>query len=141
MLNTTFLTVLMPAGKNLKALVNHAQMLYKQARQRIKTGELNRLVRRALEHYPPPLFRGRRPKVYYATQVSIQPPTIVLICNNPAAFSPQYRRYLLGVFRDQLSFGEVPMKLYLHRRRRDDARDEIRLSEDGPLVEEVEGEG
>jgi len=109
-------------GKNLKALINHAQMLFKQSRQRITTGELNRLVARAIEHFPPPIHQGRRPKVYFATQVSIQPPTIVLICNNPAAFSPQYRRYLLGVFRDQLSFGEVPIKLYLHRRRQDDRR-------------------
>ena len=67
-------------------------------------------VRRALEHNPPPLHHHRRPKVYYATQVSSEPPTIVLICNNPAAFSPQYRRYLLGVFRDQLSFGRPVMR-------------------------------
>ena len=117
-------------GKNVKALINHAQMLFKQSRQRITTGELNRLVRRALDHFPPPMYRGRRPKVYYATQVSVQPPTIVMICNNPAAFSSQYRRYLLGVFRDQLSFGEVPMKLYLQKRRRDDTRDEVGVRDD-----------
>jgi GTP-binding protein len=113
-------------GKNVKALVNHSQMLFKQSRQRIGTGPLNRLVERAIDHFPPPMHRGRVPKVYYATQVSIQPPTLVLICNNPAAFSPQYRRYLLGVFRDQLSFGEVPIKLYLHRRRHDDQREDVR---------------
>lgn len=112
-------------GKNVKALINHAQMLFKQSRQRITTGELNRLVRRAIEHFSPPRYQGRQPKIYYATQVSVQPPTIVLICNHPAAFSPQYRRYLLGVFRDQLSFGEVPIKLYLHRRKQDDRRDDI----------------
>jgi GTP-binding protein len=113
------------SGKNVKALINHSQMLFKQTRQRINTGAINRLVRRAIEHFPPPLHRGRRPKIYYSTQVSVQPPTIVLICNNPSSFSPQYRRYLLGVFRDQLSFGEVPMKLYLHKRPHDDDRDEI----------------
>ena len=116
-------------GKNGKALINHTTMLFKQSRQRVKTAELNKLVRRALEHFPPPLHHHRRPKVYYAAQVSSQPPTIVLICNNPAAFSPQYRRYLLGVFRDQLSFGEVPIKLYLHRRRENDSRDEIQLED------------
>ncbi|MEX0865973.1 MAG: hypothetical protein WD030_01355, partial [Pirellulales bacterium] len=42
--------------------------------------------------------------------------TIVLFCNNPAAFSPTYRRYLLNVFRDNLPFAEVPIKLYLRRR-------------------------
>ncbi|MBC8356160.1 MAG: ribosome biogenesis GTPase Der [Planctomycetes bacterium] len=117
-------------GKNVKALVNHTQMLFKQSRQRVKTGELNRLVHRALEHNPPPMLHQHPPKVYYATQVSTEPPTIVLICNNPAGFTATYQRYLLGVFRDQLSFGEVPIKLYLHRRRKEDDRDELRLSDD-----------
>ena len=107
-------------GKNVKALLNHAQMLFTQSRDRISTGELNRLVRKAVEHHPPPLYKNREPKIYFAAQVGVQPPTIVLICNKPRAFTPQYRRYLLGVFRDQLSFGEVPIKLYLHRREQSD---------------------
>ncbi|MCA9188282.1 MAG: ribosome biogenesis GTPase Der [Pirellulaceae bacterium] len=103
-------------GKNVKALLNHAQMLYRQSCDRISTGQLNTLVSRALETNPPPLFQNKRPKVYYASQIGTQPPTIVLVCNNPRAFSQTYRRYLLGVLRDQLSFGEVPIKLYLHGR-------------------------
>ena len=101
-------------GKNVKLLLNHAQMLFKLSRQRITTSNLNRIVRYALQHNPPPIFQNRRPKIYYATQVGVQPPTIVLICNSPQAFSPQYRRYLLGFFRDQLDFGELPIKLYLN---------------------------
>lgn len=115
-------------GKNVKALINHTQNLFKQSMQRVKTGELNRLVQRAVEHFAPPIYQGRQPKIYYATQVSVQPPTIVLIVNNPVAFSPSYRRYLMGVLRDQLSFGEVPIKLYLHKRRDSDNREEIRHS-------------
>ena len=112
-------------GKNVKALLNHAQMLFKQSRERISTGKLNRLVRDALEHHPPPLVHHHRPKIYYATQVGSQPPTIVLVCNEPKWFSSSYRRYLLGVFRDQLSFGEVPIKLYLKKRASSDERDEL----------------
>ncbi len=107
-------------GKNVKTLLNHAQMLFKQSRQRVTTGQLNALVNRALQRTPPPIYRNRRPKIYYATQVGIQPPTIVLVCNQPKAFSQSYRRYLLSVLRDQLPFGEVPIKLYLHRRSRDE---------------------
>jgi GTP-binding protein len=103
-------------GKNVKALLNHAQNLFKQSSRRVETGELNRLVKAALERHPPPEHQGRQGKILYATQVSVQPPTIVLICNDPAAFSHTYRRYLLGVFRDQLNFSEVPIKLYLRRR-------------------------
>ena len=48
----------------------------------------------------------------------MQPPTIVLMCNKPDAFPPTYRRYLLSVLRDCLSFGEVPIKLFLQQRTR-----------------------
>jgi GTP-binding protein len=120
-------------GKNVKALLNHSQMLFKQSLERVGTGELNRLVKAAIERHPPPLHGATTPKIYYATQVSAQPPTLVLICNEPKAFSPNYRRYLLGVLRDQLSFGEVPLKLYLKRRRRGDERDEVKMSA-GPQI-------
>ena len=120
-------------GKNLKAMLNHAQMLYKQSRERVPTGQLNSLVKHALDQNPPPLHQNRRPKIYYAAQVGTQPPTIVLVCNNPKAFSPTYRRYLLGVFRDQLSFGEVPIKLYLKKRSSDDQPGEADdAGENGP---------
>jgi GTP-binding protein len=112
-------------GKNVKALLNHAQMLFTQSRQRISTAELNRVLRFALEKNPPPMYQARRPKIYYGTQVSTEPPTIVLFCNEPAAFADTYRRYLLKIFRDQLPFSEVPIKLYLRRRSAGDDRDEV----------------
>lgn len=103
-------------GKNCKALLNHAQMLFKQARQRVTTGQLNRLIHAAFQRNPPPLYQGRRPKIFYATQVGTEPPTIVIMCNEPDGFANHYRRYLLGVLRDHLPFGEVPIKLYLEKK-------------------------
>ncbi|MBW3599487.1 MAG: ribosome biogenesis GTPase Der [Planctomycetes bacterium] len=107
-------------GKNVKALLNHAQMLYKQSLHRVQTAELNKVVHAAVERQEPPLRKNRRPKIFYGTQVAVQPPTVVLFCSEPSAFSPQYRRYLLGVLRQELDFGEVPIKLYLHERVRDE---------------------
>ncbi|NLE36486.1 MAG: ribosome biogenesis GTPase Der [Pirellulaceae bacterium] len=103
-------------GHNVKTLFNHAQMLFKQSRMRVGTPDLNKLVKAALELNPPPVTKHRRPKIFYATQVAVQPPTVLLFCNEPKSFSATYRRYLLGVFRDQLPFGEVPIKLYLRKR-------------------------
>lgn len=103
-------------GKNVKALINHAQMLFKQAQARVTTGELNRVIKLALTQNPPSLVSNKRLKIYYATQVDNQPPTIVLFVNDPAIIQPTYKRYLLGVFRDNLPFGEVPIKLYLRKR-------------------------
>jgi GTPase len=113
------------SGKNVKALLNHAQMLYKQSLSRVSTSHLNKLLRGALEQNPPPDHQGRREKIYYATQVAAQPPTIVLFCNAPRGLTAQYQRYLLGAFREKLNFGEVPIKLYLRKREHGDQRDEI----------------
>ena len=107
-------------GKNVKTLLNHATMLFKQSRERVSTGVLNRLIQAAVDAHEPPLYQNRRPKIFYATQVSTEPPTIVLMCGEPKAFGNDYRRYLLGVLRDHLSFGEVPIKMYLQKRPRND---------------------
>jgi GTPase len=112
-------------GKNVKALLNHGQMLFKQSRMRVSTGQLNRMVRDAVRQNPPPAAQNREPKIYYATQVGIQPPTIVLFVNDPALISKPYQRYLLGKFRDDLRFDEVPIKLYLRRRHPADLRDDV----------------
>jgi GTP-binding protein len=112
-------------GKNVKALLNHSAMLFKQARERVSTGQLNRLLRAAVEAHRPPLHQGRQPKIYYATQVASEPPTIVIMCNDPKAFGNDYQRYLLSVMRDHLKFGEVPIKLYLQKRTRHDDQDAI----------------
>lgn len=103
-------------GKNVKALLNHGQMLFKQSCQRVGTGDLNRLLRAAVEANPPPIVHNRRPKILYGTQVDVQPPTIVLVCSSPRDIGKDYQRYLLNVFRDRLPFGEVPIKLYLRQR-------------------------
>lgn len=112
-------------GKNVKKLLNHATMLFKQSRSRVPTGTLNKLIAAAMDYNPPPLHYHRKVKIYYATQVDIQPPTIVLFCNMPDAFSQPYQRYLLGVLRDELEFGEVPIRILFRKRESEDTKDEV----------------
>lgn len=112
------------SGKNVKAMLNHTQMLYKQSLSRVSTGQLNKMLQAAMEYNPPSDSPGLRPKIYYATQVASQPPTIVLFCNDPKSVPANYQRYLLGVFREKSDFGEVPIKLYLRRRDHSDQRGE-----------------
>jgi GTP-binding protein len=104
------------SGKNVQQVLNLAQTLHKQASARVGTGDLNRVLRSALEETPPPMRQNRRPKVYYATQAGTNPPTIVLMTNGPDLFDNTYLRYLEHTFRDQLPFGEVPINLTLRLR-------------------------
>lgn len=108
------------SGRNVHAVLNLAQHLHKQASARIGTGDLNRVLRQALEETPPPLRQNRRPKVYYATQAGSNPPTIVLFTNGPELFDNTYQRYLVKTIRDRLHFNDVPIRLYLRRRQRTD---------------------
>lgn len=132
-------------GKNVKALLNHGQMLFKQSRMRIPTGQFNRLLRDAVQRNPPPMFRNRRPKIYYGTQVGTQPPTLVLFCSDPQGIERTYQRYLLGAVRDQLQFEEVPIKLYLRKRQPADQRDDLgssveTLADDAPARDGTQAE-
>jgi GTPase len=108
------------SGKNVQTVLNLAQNLFKQSSGRVRTGELNRILRDALSRQPPPMRQNRRPKIFFAAQVSSNPPTIVLFTNGPELFDNTYQRYLLKVFRDQLPFSEVPIKLHLRHKRRDE---------------------
>ena len=111
------------AGKNVYQVLNLAQSLHKQACARVGTGDLNRVIREAMERNPPPMRQNRRAKVYYATQVATNPPTIVLFTNGPELFDNTYQRFLLKTFRDQLPFSEVAIKLHLRAKRREDGPD------------------
>lgn len=99
-------------GRNVQKVINLAQSIYKQARYRAATGELNRLVKEAVRNWPPPMRHNRTPRIKYAVQVAVEPPTIVLKCNDAVLFDESWKRYLLGFLRERLPFKEVPVKVY-----------------------------
>jgi GTP-binding protein len=103
-------------GKNVQKVLNLAQNLHKQASARVDTSDLNRVLRQALLRNEPPVRQNRRAKIYFATQVASNPPTIVLFTNGPELINRAYERYLLNEFRAALPFQEVPIKLVLRSR-------------------------
>jgi GTP-binding protein len=103
-------------GRNVKALLNLSQSMFKQSQRRVGTGTLNRVLREAVDAHPPTMKENRSPRIYYATQVGTGPPTVVLFVNHTWLFDATYQRYLLNVFREKLPFHDVPIKLYLRAR-------------------------
>src|SRR5262249_40564147 len=87
------------------------------------------LVQEAVTQQPPPLRQNRHGKIFYATQVAANPPTIVLFTNGPELFDNTYQRYLVKYFRDHLPFKEVPIKVHLRAKKKVDT------------AEAAEGEG
>jgi GTP-binding protein len=100
-------------GKNVLRLLQLAIQLHKQAGMRATTGDLNRVIRTALEANTPPIRNNRTPKIFYATQIGTHPPTIVLFTNGAELFDDTYVRYLTKVMRDAFNFSEVAIKVVL----------------------------
>jgi len=85
---------------------------------RIATGPLNRALEEALRaNQPPSDATGRKLHIYYATQPSTQPPTIVLFVNDPRLLTVEYQRYLERRFRGAFGLAGTPIRWVLRRRR------------------------
>jgi GTP-binding protein len=111
-------------GRNVKAVIDTAQRLYRQSRERASTSKLNTVLRQAVEaNQPPADTRGRPVRLYFATQVDVGPPTIVISASAPKSVSDPYRRYLLNVFRKELPYHEVPIRLYVRGKTSDAAKE------------------
>jgi len=103
-------------GRGLDRVLGEAVRVADERLRRIATAELNSLIAAAVRAHPPPPVRNRQPKVLYATQVRIGPPTFVIFVNDPALIHFSYRRYLENRIRDAYGFLGTPIRLVLRRR-------------------------
>lgn len=98
--------------QNVDAVIDTAWSLFGQSQLRVGTGRLNAALRAALAERGPSTRRGSKPpKIYYATQVAVAPPTIVLFVNHPSRVHTNYQRYLHNKMQQLLPFQEVPIRL------------------------------
>ena len=104
------------SGRNVPVVLDLAKRLFKQARERVTTGKLNAAIKQILQERTPSAPAGRRPKIFYATQASVAPPTIVLFVNDPINLDESYRRFIINRFRELLPYAEVPVQLIVRAR-------------------------
>jgi GTP-binding protein len=87
---------------------------------RIPTGELNRLIREAMEKQSPPTKAGKRLNIYYATQPRTDPPTFVFHVNDTALVHFSYERYLENQLRAAYGFLGTPLRFSFRERKREE---------------------
>ena len=80
-------------------------------RRRITTGLLNECISEAVTMVEPPSDKGRRLKIYYATQVAVAPPTIVIKVNDGRLLHFSYLRYLENYLRKSFDFSGTPIRV------------------------------
>ena len=115
----SFLSAL--AGRGVDETLVLAQQLFAQAQRHVGTGELNRVLQRALEARNPSRG-GHTARVYYATQADVAPPTFVLFVNEKKNFNKDYLRYLQNRIREELGFPEIPVRIALRERGAEEAQ-------------------
>ena len=111
-----FLFISAKTGQRVNKLLSAAKESYAQSVRRIKTGLLNDVVNEAISMTEPPAMSGRRLKIYYATEVSVQPPTFVFFVNDEALVHFSYRRYMENYFRKTFGFAGTPIKIIFRTR-------------------------
>jgi GTPase len=118
-------------GENVERLFRAITQIERASSKRIGTGALNRLLRSALAANPPPMVKGRRLKLFYATQAGqrldgfkpsslperpLAPPELVLFVNDPRLMPKPYLRYLEARIREAEPFPGLPILLTLRPR-------------------------
>jgi len=105
-------------GVNVAETIRLAEQLYDQARHRVGTAELNAVIEQILTQRGPSHKAGTKPpKILYASQIGILPPTVVCFVNDVRSFDRNYQRYLVNQLRARLPYAEVPIRLILRSRR------------------------
>lgn len=90
--------------QRLGQIFDESLKVYAQCTKRISTGLLNKVINEAYALNPPTSFKGKRLKIYYITQASIQPPTFVLFVNSEELLKDSYKRYLENKLREAFGF-------------------------------------
>ncbi len=105
-------------GQRLGRIMEEVVNVMEQYTKRVTTSELNRIFSESTATHHAPLFQGRRVKFYFATQVSIRPPSFVIFTNRPEGIHFSYERYLMNQFREAFGFTGTPLRLMFRGRER-----------------------
>ncbi|HUE40744.1 MAG TPA: ribosome biogenesis GTPase Der [Chthoniobacterales bacterium] len=109
-------------GENVERLFGMIDKIERASKTRIGTGVLNRLMRAAIAANPPPMVKGKRLKLLYATQSGgstnrpLPPPEFVLFVNDRRLLARTYARYLEAQIREHAPYPGLPIILTLRPR-------------------------
>lgn len=90
--------------------------VYENSKRRVATNILNEVIADSQITTPAPARNGHRFRIYYATQVSVQPPTFVLSCNDPKLMHFTYQRFIENTLRKAFDFEGTPIRIIARKK-------------------------
>lgn len=103
-------------GQRVNRLFELINYVSNQSATRITTGMLNDVMNEATALNQPPSDKGKRLKIFYATQGSIKPPTFIIFINDKELFHFSYERYLENQIRKAFGFEGTPIRMISRER-------------------------
>lgn len=104
-------------GARTKRIGPAIELALETRHQRIGTGQLNRLVRTWTASHPPPVRKGRRPKIQYAVQAATAPPTFIVFVAG-GELGDDYLRFLENRIREEIDLTATPVRIIPRARAR-----------------------
>ncbi len=103
-------------GVRVKKLFKLIDKVWAQYDSRVPTPAVNRVLETIVKKHAPPLVGGRRAKFFYATQVSVHPPTFAIFVNRRDSIHASYEKYLANQFREQFGLHLIPVRMFFKER-------------------------
>ena len=97
--------------KRIHTLIPEIKKAYENSKKEIKTSLLNDVIMDAYTLNLPPSYKGKRLKIYFASQVSTCPPTFNIQVNSKGLVHFSYERYLENKIRESFDFEGTPIKI------------------------------
>jgi GTP-binding protein len=108
-------------GRRCPSILAEAKNVFENWSHRIQTSKLNKILSTAFERKPPPVYRGAPIKLFFATQVSVCPPELVIFVNYPDKINFSYQRYIKNTLRESFPFTGTDLKItYKKKNQKDD---------------------
>ncbi len=103
-------------GQRLAKLFDKIDTVIQNQNLRVSTGVLNEIMADAVAMQQPPTDKGKPLKLYYITQVAVEPPTFVIFVNDKKMMHFSYTRYIENQIRKAFGFKGTPLKFIIRER-------------------------
>lgn len=103
-------------GQRLGKIFETIKYVKAQNEKRITTGKFNEAIAEFVMMKQPPAKHGRRLKIFYASQVAVNPPTFIIFVNDQSLIHFSYQRYLENQIRETFDFFGTPIRLFIRER-------------------------
>ncbi len=102
--------------QRLSKIFPEVEEVYASAHKKITTNLLNKVMLEAIALNPPPTQKGKRLRLYYATQIGVAPPTFVIFVNHRKLLSTSYERYIENKLREAFGFFGTPIRILIREK-------------------------